>query len=179
MYRTQGLSACCTASIFTRSTHFVYCEGLPLDRAIENVIHNFSEDIVRCTDLQMLVPHLIEQHLLTKAEEAYLVNEREDHSVRIRRCRLNLFVVRAFVAIQLVTCQGSVREVLPTKIFLQMFPNFSLLLKYMECMHGLLVVMCGNCGGLVSVLVMHAPTCVYACTDDVYVATVPRLVHYI
>ena len=59
-----------------------------MDKLIENVIHAFSEDIVRCVDLQKLVPHLLQQHLLTKEEETYLVNEREDHSVRIRRYKL-------------------------------------------------------------------------------------------
>ena len=67
---------------------FLVLKGLLLDKMIENVIHIFSEDIVRCVDLQKLVPHLLQQHLLTKVEEAYLVDEREDHSVRIRRYKL-------------------------------------------------------------------------------------------
>jgi len=67
---------------------FLVLKGLLLDKMIENVIHIFSEDIVRYVDLQKLVPHLLQQHLLTKVEEAYLVDEREDHSVRIRRYKL-------------------------------------------------------------------------------------------
>lgn len=59
-----------------------------MDKLLENVFHAFSEDIVRCVDLQKLVPHLLQRHLLTKVEEDYLVNEREDHSVRIRRYKL-------------------------------------------------------------------------------------------
>lgn len=69
------------------------CKGLLRDNLIESIIHNFSGDIVRCVDLQKLVPHLSQQHLLTKVEEAYLADEREDHSVRIRRYKLLCVVV--------------------------------------------------------------------------------------
>ena len=65
-------------------TSFFY-KGLLRDDLIEHIVYNFSGDIVKCVDLQKLVPHLLQQHLLTKVEEDYLADEREDHSVRIRR----------------------------------------------------------------------------------------------